>query len=481
MTWEILVGDVRKVARTLEAESFDAILSDPPYGISFMGSRWDYDIPSVNVFTELLRVLRPGAHAFFFGGTRTFHRMAVNIEDAGFELRDTCMWMYGSGFPKSTDVSKALDKKLGAKRTKVVGYKNSGLDKGSGSSVDFAGSTGRAANGLIPVTEPVTAAAAAAAGHGTALKPAWEPLLLVRKQFDGTVPENLLAHGVGSLDIDASRIGSDERFVAPAGNNGMTPASVAPVNTTGYNGQMVVGRWPANVVLSHSPDCKRVGEKTRKRRVERKSYSQTESDGCERSAPGRFARAITEEVVHVDESSEVWECVEDCPMRRLDEQAGDRPGMSGGGVHRLDYAGGMFGGIDSTSTARGDTGGPSRFFYSAKVSRDERDRGLDDAFEEVTKGVGALRDSGRGGKARNSHPTLKPFDLCRYFARMILPPVRADGRPRRILVPFSGAGSEMIGSLQAGWDEVVGIELSPKFAAFARARIAKGKIIQAVR
>jgi site-specific DNA-methyltransferase (adenine-specific) len=177
------------------------------------------------------------------------------------------------------------------------------------------------------------------------------------------------------------------------------------------------------------------------------------------------------------ETVEDWECADDCPIWMLDAQSGDRPGMSGGGKHRADYAGGMFGAVDSTSTARGDKGGASRFYYSAKTSREERDRGLED-FEDVAQGVGALRDGARSKTAKNGHPTLKPIDLCRYYARLLLPPPRKDGKPRRLLVPFSGAGSEMIGALQAGWDEVVGIELVPKHAEWARARIAKGKIFQ---
>jgi hypothetical protein len=176
------------------------------------------------------------------------------------------------------------------------------------------------------------------------------------------------------------------------------------------------------------------------------------------------------------EEVEDWECVESCPVHLLDEQAGDRPGMSGGGKHRPGYAGGMFGGIDSTTTARGDRGGPSRFYYTSKASRTERDLGLEGTAVAKGSDTEALRDSGRGGSPAvlNDHTCVKPLDLCRYFARLLLPPPRKDGKPRRIIVPYSGSGSEMLGCLLAGWDEVVGIELDPKHAEKARLRISKG-------
>ena len=131
-----------------------------------------------------------------------------------------------------------------------------------------------------------------------------------------------------------------------------------------------------------------------------------------------------------------------------------------------------------TRTARGDRGGPSRFFYTSKASRKERDRGLEGTAVAQGTDAEALRDGGRGKSVLNDHTCVKPLDICRYFARLLLPPPRPDGKPRRIIVPYSGSGSEMVGCLQAGWDEVVGIELDPKHAEKARLRISKGKIVQ---
>jgi hypothetical protein len=236
------------------------------------------------------------------------------------------------------------------------------------------------------------------------------------------------------------------------------------------------GRWPANVLLSHSPGCVQTGMRETSRPKLKKPLGVKAKNPSENSRSSPSLNVGPVKVGEIREQLEIWQCVDDCPIWMLDGQSGNRLGMSGGGKHRPEYCGGMFGGIDSPNTARGDSGGASRFYYQPKVGRAERDRGLDD-LEEIPKGADALRDSGRGGKAKNNHPTLKPVDLCRYFARMLLPPPRADGKPRRILVPYAGSGSEMCGCLMAGWDEVVGIELDPKHAEKARLRISKGRII----
>jgi site-specific DNA-methyltransferase (adenine-specific) len=169
-------------------------------------------------------------------------------------------------------------------------------------------------------------------------------------------------------------------------------------------------------------------------------------------------------------------------VKLLDEQSGDRPGMSGGGVHRADYAGGMFGSIDSAGTARGDSGGASRFFYVAKPSRFERELGCEHLpaksageatdREEESAGLNSPRaGAGRTNGARNFHPTVKAIALTTELAKLIMPP--AIVRPRRILCPFAGSGSEVIGAMRAGWDEIHGIELEEEFVTIARARIAR--------
>ena len=191
-------GDCLQVLRSLPDCSVDSIVTDPPYGLSFMGKRWDYDVPSVDVWVECLRVLKPGGHLLAFAGTRTQHRMAVRIEDAGFEIRDMIAWVYGSGFPKSLDVSKAIDKAAGAER-EVVGQRTTGIGTGNGSTPIMG-------DGNRDITAPSTDAAKQWQGWGTALKPALEPITVARKPLIGTVAENVLQHGTGAINVDGGRV-----------------------------------------------------------------------------------------------------------------------------------------------------------------------------------------------------------------------------------------------------------------------------------
>jgi site-specific DNA-methyltransferase (adenine-specific) len=227
--------------------SVDAVVTDPPYGLRFMGKRWDYDVPSVEVWAECLRVLKPGGHLLAFAGTRTQHRMACRIEDAGFEIRDMIAWVYGSGFPKSLDVSKAIDKAAGAEREVIVPNPNSRPN------MVRVGASVLAPRVDAPLTAPATVAACRRQGWGTALKPALEPITMARKPLSGTVAANVLEHGTGAINVDGCR-------VAFAGEDDEQKAT-AP------------GRWPANLihdggegVLSLFPDTgKSAGGRTIKR------------------------------------------------------------------------------------------------------------------------------------------------------------------------------------------------------------------------
>ena len=208
-------GDCLSVLRNLPDCSIDSIVTDPPYGLSFMGKRWDYDVPSVDVWAECLRVLKPGGHLLAFAGTRTQHRMAVRIEDAGFEIRDMIAWVYGSGFPKSLDVSKAIDKAAGAER-EVVGKnqwygRNPNGRKLHGEQRNYGVDT-RTDNECNIITAPATHEAKQWQGWGTALKPALEPITVARKPLIGTVAENVLQHGTGAINVDGGRVG--ERWPA---------------------------------------------------------------------------------------------------------------------------------------------------------------------------------------------------------------------------------------------------------------------------
>lgn len=254
-------GDCLAVLAQLSAASVDAVVTDPPYGLGFMGREWDALPPGREWAEACYRVLKPGAHLLAFGGTRTWHRLAVAVEDAGFEIRDSIAWLYGSGFPKSLDVSKAIDKAAGAERA-VIGqrvYAGGHVQNSSDDKLAPPIGTFVRAQDRRDETAPATDEAARWQGWGTALKPAFEPIVVARKPLAGTVAVNVLAHGTGALNIDACRIGMGAEYdptkvqrqsAATAGMSGLGDSgfSADHVQAT-YN---IAGRWPANVVLDES-------------------------------------------------------------------------------------------------------------------------------------------------------------------------------------------------------------------------------------
>lgn len=308
-------GDCREVLASMEEASVDAIVCDPPYEIGFMGQQWDGTgvayLPET--WAAVLLVLKPGGHLLAFGGTRTFHRMTTAIEDAGFEVRDCLSWLYGSGFPKSLDVSKALDKAAGADR-EVVGPPPYTRGRATQSYSD----TRRVSYDYQPqpITAPATPEAEHWEGWGTALKPAWEPIVLARKPLDGTVAATVTEHGTGALNIDGCRIeGVPPSVPQPKFSNGRDDL---PGHADGRNGEMssASGRWPANVTLDDE------------------AAAMLDAESGDRRSAGVYAK-------------------------------GSRP--------QGDKAGPASIAIDGTTSATyADTGGASRFFYCAKAGRDER-------------------------------------------------------------------------------------------------------------
>jgi len=252
MTHQLHHGDCLEVLRSMPDCSVDSIVTDPPYGLSFMGKKWDYDVPSVDVWVECLRVLKPGGHLLAFAGTRTQHRMAVKIEDAGFEIRDMIAWVYGSGFPKSLDVSKAIDKAAGAER-EVVGRKAvTRVMDGS----DLVGGNVRA--GFVSVTAPSTDAAKEWQGWGTALKPALEPITVARKPLIGTVAENVLQYGTGAINVDGGRVGTGDDRTSGGATGKRIDADGGYSGGWGFAQDGVKrasgGRWPANFIHDGSDE-----------------------------------------------------------------------------------------------------------------------------------------------------------------------------------------------------------------------------------
>jgi DNA modification methylase len=256
---KLLLGDCLDKLKELDDNSVDSIVTDPPYGLAFMGKQWDYDVPSQQIWEECMRVLKPGGHILSFAGSRTYHRMAVRIEDAGFEIRDQIMWVYGSGFPKSRNIGKDIEKiKVGGiKNLKQVGTKQgikveTGTSGYSYSKEYVAGKSmgGKQISGDIPVYEITNEWG----GWGTALKPAHEPIVMARKPLSGkTIGNNVLEWGVGGINIDGCRIGTDETIT----NHSRSAESAISKGKYGDSSEQethqtegqLLGRFPANIIF----------------------------------------------------------------------------------------------------------------------------------------------------------------------------------------------------------------------------------------
>ena len=404
----VIVGECIETMRGMEADSIDAIVTDPPYGLGFMGKKWDALPPGQDWAEQCFRVLKPGGHLVAFGGSRTYHRLAVAVEDAGFEIRDQIMWLYGSGFPKSHDVSKALDKAAGAER-EVVGFSQQQQQQrtpaiGTSSYGDYRGQTG-------DITAPATPEAQKWQGYGTALKPAHEPIVLARKPFKGTVAANVLEHGCGALNIDGCRVegAKPHREVVKSQTNEWDGGGAWKSSGHG-NGMSTEGRWPANIMLD--PDA----------------------------------------AAMLDEQSG------ESTTKRIEKPSEAPNGNTWGGTFQTNRG------------ARGhsDSGGASRFFYVAKASKKERNAGLDGFDEVAAKRTQAGGDDTRGRPIplnRNNHPTVKPIEVMRWLVRLVTPPGGT------VLDPFTGSGTTGIAAGLEGC-EFIGIEMEPEYAEIAEARIA---------
>jgi site-specific DNA-methyltransferase (adenine-specific) len=295
---QIIAGECAEVMSGFPDNHFDGILTDPPYGIKFMGKKWDYDLPSVEVWLECLRVLKPGAHLLAFCGTKTYHRMACRIEDAGFEIRDVITWLYGEGFPKNLDISKAIDRASG-QRGKIISQRNPNFDgykRKYTSAGQFKNKKSRRLNSghSVDVVAPATPEAQKYSGYGTALKPACEFICLARKPIEEkTVAENVLKWETGGLNIDQCRIETEEELRFPSHNN--IGFSNCPGNTDIIRKQNQLGRWPANVIHDGSEPIMTEFDKAgiRKSGASKPEYICSESEN--RSMSGKnYARPMQE-------------------------------------------------------------------------------------------------------------------------------------------------------------------------------------------
>ena len=344
--WTLYRGDCPAALKELADNSIDAVVTDPPYELAFMSRHWDATgiAYSVDLWREVLRVLRPGGHLLAFGGTRTYHRMVCAIEDAGFEVRDCIQWLYGSGFPKSKS--------------------------------------------MRDIDRPEL---------GTALKPSHEPIVLARKPLAApTVAANVLEHGTGALNIAQTRVGEHDYTQEQWTQKGASRTTGSTYGThRASDTPLPAGRWPPNLCLTHSAGCVKVG---RKRVRPTGGRNPTERNG--KMWLGSMSNTDTNTgYADADGMEEVddWQCEEGCPVKALDSQAGER--KSGGGVKSKagrqlkNY--GIYGECTPTQDKTGpqglepDTGSASRFFpvfayeqddfvpwlYCAKASRREREAG----------------------------------------------------------------------------------------------------------
>jgi DNA modification methylase len=434
MTYQILHGNNLDILPTLPDNSVDSIVTDPPYELGFMGKKWDSSgiAYSVELWQQCLRVLKPGGHLLSFGGTRTWHRVAVGIEDAGFEIRDSIAWLYGSGFPKSLDVSKAIDKAAGAERERVEligGALNSGTANGWNGSDPHSKTAPLA--GTRQVDEPATPEAQQWQGWGTALKPAFEPIVVARKPIEGTVANNVLKWGTGGLNIDGSRIGISEGSksgfrtgVYSAKNESNSSWEVKENGSAYVKEQHPQGRWPANIILD--PYTAELLD---------------EQSGHSKSASG------TTKITNSGKSA--W-------------AADDGGKFDAGRVREFQEY--------------GDKGGASRFFYVAKASKRDRNEGLDELPEKIKpygnrtevpeRGdpEGSVNDKFTTQPAKNFHPTVKPTTLMEYLIKLVTPPGGV------VLDPFTGSGSTGKAAILQGFD-FIGIEMTEEYLPIIEGRL----------
>lgn len=410
----LIQGD--SAAIPLPDNFIDAIVTDPPYGLSFMGKDWDHGVPGIRFWKEILRVAKPGAHLLAFGGTRTFHRLAVAIEDAGWEIRDTVGWIYGSGFPKSHSVSKAIDKAAGAER-ETIGEYQMPIDSDAGNAgkptIDRGDGGAFTAGGNINITAPATEAAKQWDGWGTALKPAWEPIIVARKPFKGTVVANVLEHGTGAINIDDCRIGTEETTINTF-DDGMKPFGEGAGHP--YTSRKVQGRWPANIIH--------------------------------------------------DGSDEVLEVFPSAPSAGSYTKSQNKPKIP------KSLFGTIIGPRERGNEYAGESGSAARFFYCAKASRKERNAGLEGMEEKPllwssgTKNPGSFQSDGTHKATRNNHPTVKPIALMRYLCRLVTPPNGV------VFDPFMGSGSTGVAAIQEGF-EFIGCDIEAEYVEIAKRRINK--------
>ncbi len=464
---KLMLGDNIESLKKLPDNSIDSVVSDPPYGLSFMNKKWDYDVPSVEFWKEVYRVLKPGGHILSFGGTRTYHRMVVNIEDAGFEIRDQIQWIYGSGFPKSLNIGKAVDKLEGNEREFISEGGHCGVFSHAGNGTP---------QNIKDYRAKITKGQSQFEGWGTALKPANEPICVARKPLsEKSVAENVLKWRTGGINVDGCRVGSETITTNYYDANNVEGCLSQPggISKEGQNFKTTQheGRFPANIIFECICDEVIKGEK---------------GDVIEHNGTGGIWNESSGEPVGrtYNDKGDIH-TNPDCPCRILDENSGitsvtgkrSEKSIANCIELRKRVKGNsqcdVGGNIKKITEYANDKGGASRFFYQAKVSKAERNMGLD-GFEEKefyrldpnqnTPYTETQKKYAERQPRKNNHPTVKPVSLMSYLVRMVTPP---NGI---VLDPFMGSGSTGIAAQLEGF-RFVGMEMDEDYFKIAEARI----------
>lgn len=469
-------ANVEEWIKEYQGEKFHALFCDPPYhltsttkrfgkdgskpaqygkdgafqrvGRGFMNQTWDGgDIAFRSEFWEAVKgILYPGAFCMAFASTRGYHRMAVAIEDAGFIIHPMIGWVFHSGFPKSTRIDNQIDKLAGVERRPIGERPQAGAKFKTTQAIIDNGGFNDPDRTTYEVTEPATELAKAWQGHRygmQAMKPAIEPICVFQKPYEGKrTIDDITQYGSGALWIDGAKIGTAKRF-----NPSRTTKSAgvySGFDMCNGEGSKVQGRWPANLVLQHDPDCDPTLESCTDNcavRIFGEQDGWSKSNGStynfEPSVNGNptyLTRNIKSGIHHADEPSSARYYYQADWSYEIEERLQDT----------------------------------LPFFQCAKASTKEREAGLENY------GPTTVDDDNpylRGQTTRrNLHPTVKPIKLTKYLATLLLPPDRYA--PRRVFVPFAGVSSEAIGAHLAGWEDVTAVELSPEYSDLAKARIA---------
>ena len=403
----LLHGDCLEKLKEAPDNYVSSVVTDPPYGLSFMGKDWDHGIPGKHFWEEILRVSKPGAHLLAFGGTRTFHRLMVAIEDAGWEIRDTIMWVYGSGFPKSHDVSKAIDKAVG----KYVAGEILPSSRVSGESASGIATTFR----LKTAPNPQSDAAKKWSGWGTALKPAWEPVIVARKPLEGTVAENVQRYGTGAINIDECRVSYNEEKPNLGGEGYGFRIEGRPEEPNNK------GRWPANVIHDGSEEVLELFPNTKSGKMKQ------HIEGGQYNVYGKMYPRDVETIGDSGSAARFFYCAKASRKER------------DSGLEHLNNK-----------------------LYARSGGAQGRENEGEEEYLQDSLGYNRI------SKVKNNHPTVKPLELMRYLVRLVTPPEGV------VLDPFMGSGTTGIASLEQGF-KFLGIEKEEDYIKLSEERLKRFK------